>query len=141
MGTRSTIAIQNEDGSVTGIYCHWDGYISHNGNLLHQFYRDEDKVRELIKLGDINTLRSEIGEKHPFHIYNITEDQKDPRWENWTTAFKRDRGEDIRLRAAHNWQQFVIENGQEYNYLFVPGKGWTVNNHDLIEALYNKESI
>jgi len=30
MATRSNIGIVNEDGSVTGIYCHWDGYPENN---------------------------------------------------------------------------------------------------------------
>lgn len=25
MATRSNIGIVNQDGSITGIYCHWDG--------------------------------------------------------------------------------------------------------------------
>jgi hypothetical protein len=140
MGTRSTIAIQNEDGSVTGIYCHWDGYISHNGNILYQFYRDEAKVRELIALGDISSLKTEIGEQHPFDTYNLKEEDKDPRWEEWTTAYGRDRGETgTDARSAHNWRQFITENGQEYDYLFTPGAGWQVTTnsgvYDLAKAL------
>ena len=30
MGTRSSIAIKTEDG-IKAIYCHWDGYVDHNG--------------------------------------------------------------------------------------------------------------
>ncbi len=29
MATRSNIGIVNDNGSVTGIYCHWDGYPEH----------------------------------------------------------------------------------------------------------------
>jgi hypothetical protein len=28
MSTRSRIAIENQNGSVTSVYCHFDGYIS-----------------------------------------------------------------------------------------------------------------
>ena len=41
MGTRSTIAIQKLDGSVEQIYCHWDGYLDHNGTILKTEYRME----------------------------------------------------------------------------------------------------
>ena len=41
MGTRSTIAIKNQDGSVTGIYCHWDGYVDHVGVMLKEHYNTE----------------------------------------------------------------------------------------------------
>ncbi len=41
MATRSRIAIENQDGSVTSVYCHWDGHIETNGVeldylILHQ---------------------------------------------------------------------------------------------------------
>jgi hypothetical protein len=131
MGTRSTIAIQNEDGTVTGIYCHWDGYLSHNGDILQNHYNTEAAVRELIALGDLSSLGSEIGEKHPFDTYNLTEGQKDPRWKDWCTAYGRDRGEtNIEACTCHNWRQFVNEYGQAYDYLFVPGKGWHVGYFD-----------
>jgi len=55
MGTRSTIAIRNTDGTFEAIYCHWDGYLSHNGRILEENYTTEEKVRELIALGDISS--------------------------------------------------------------------------------------
>jgi hypothetical protein len=130
MGTRSTIAIENADGTVTGIYCHWDGYLSHNGRILQESYADEAKVRELIALGDISSLGAEIGTAHDF--------DDAPRGE--CNSYARDRGEkDCAARTLHNWRQFVAENGQEYDYLFVPGKGWSVSTYngiyDLARAL------
>jgi hypothetical protein len=126
MGTRSTIAIQNADGSVTGIYCHWDGYLSHNGKILQDHYADEAKVRELIALGDISSLGEEIGEAHDFDAA--------PRGE--CNAYGRDRGErDVGARTEHNWRQFRAEHGQEYDYLFVPGKGWEVSTYNGIYEL------
>ncbi len=47
MGTRSTIAIANADGTVQSVYCHWDGYVSNNGFLLLCHYQDVDKVNHL----------------------------------------------------------------------------------------------
>jgi hypothetical protein len=144
MATRSTIAIQNADGTVTGIYCHWDGYLSHNGNLLYQFYRDEATVRALIGLGHISSLGREIGERHPFETYNLSEEEKDPRWEGWTTAYGRDRGEQQDAETFRNWYTMLNEQGQEYNYLFVPGKGWQVQcyggTYDLNADLLNEDA-
>ncbi len=34
MATRSTIALEFADGTVEQVYCHWDGYLDHNGALL-----------------------------------------------------------------------------------------------------------
>jgi hypothetical protein len=126
MGTRSTIAIQNGDGTVTGIYCHWDGYLSNNGRILQESYTDEGKVRELIALGDISSLGAEIGTAHDFDAA--------PRGE--CNSYARDRGErDVAARTLHNWRQFIRENGQEYDYLFVPGKGWSVSTYNGIYDL------
>jgi len=130
MGTRSTIAIQNGDGTVTGIYCHWDGYFSHNGRILQDHYADEAKVRELIALGSISSLGAEIGTAHDF----------DAAPQGECNAYGRDRGErDVDAYTEHNWRQFRAEHGQEYDYLFTPGAGWQVHTYngiyDLARAL------
>ena len=56
MGTRSMIGMVEADGSVSAIYCNWDGYLSHNGNLLDKHYDSDVKVAELLALGDLSTL-------------------------------------------------------------------------------------
>lgn len=128
MGTRSAIGIKNSDGSVTAIYCHWDGYPSYNGRILKDHYGDESKVRELIGLGDISSLKQEIGEQHPFHTYHLKEEDKDPRWENWTTAYGRDRDEiDCEAETYVSDADFVnrFSRGTEYYYLFDNGT-WNI---------------
>jgi hypothetical protein len=134
MGTRSTIAIQNEDGTVTGIYCHWDGYLSHNGDILQKFYTTEEKVRALIALGDLSSLGEQIGSKHDFN--NAPDDE--------CNAYGRDRGETgCEPATEHNWRQYRAEYGQEYDYLFTPGAGWQVSTYngiyDLAAALATEE--
>jgi len=62
MGTRSTIAIEFADNSVSQVYCHWDGYLDNNGAILSQSYMDPFKVRELIELGDFSSLRDSVEE-------------------------------------------------------------------------------
>ena len=146
MATRSTIAIRNDNGTVTGIYCHWDGYLSHNGQILQDHYADEDKVRALIALGHVSSLGPEIGERHPFDTYNLTEEQKDPRWQNWTTFYGRDRGEpeqDAELFGS--WNDLLNNQGQEYNYIFEPKDGcWYVefygNRGRLAEELASEKA-
>ena len=136
MGTRSTIGIQNADGTVTGIYCHWDGFLSHNGRILQDHYTTEAQVRELIALGDLSSLGARIGEQHNFNAPDPAETLAETR----CTAYARDRDErDVDARTCHNWRQFVAENGQEYDYLFTPGAGWQVRTYngiyDLARAL------
>ncbi len=43
MSTRSRIAIENVDNTVTSIYCHFDGYVSHNGDILQNHSQIEIK--------------------------------------------------------------------------------------------------
>jgi hypothetical protein len=62
MGTRSTIAIEFADNSVSQIYCHWDGYLENNGQILRDNYTDPYRVRELIDLGDFSSLRETVEE-------------------------------------------------------------------------------
>lgn len=117
MGTRSTIAIQNDNGTVTGIYCHWDGYTSNNGRILQDHYTTEEAVRELIALGDLSSLGETVGTKHSF--------DNAPRGE--CNAYGRDRGEkDVEAKTYTSHDDLLREMGQEYDYLFTPGKGWTV---------------
>ena len=66
MGTRSTIALEFADGTVQQVYCHWDGYLEHNGLILQEHYLDPFKLRDLIDLGGLSTLRPEVGVKRPF---------------------------------------------------------------------------
>lgn len=129
MGTRGTIAIQNRDGTVTGIYTHWDGYLSNNGKILYHHYNTESRVRELLALGDLSGLGNEIGERHPFSKLELQPGEiwDETRYRNWCTAYGRDRGEtDTQAQTVANWDQWLEYYGQEFNYLYVPGKGWYV---------------
>jgi hypothetical protein len=117
MGTRSTIAIQNADGSVTGIYCHWDGYLSHNGRILAENYTTEAAVRALIALGDLSSLGETVGVKTDFS--NPADGQ--------CVAYGRDRGEkDVDAKTCADWAALLEDFGQEFDYLFTPGAGWRV---------------
>jgi hypothetical protein len=71
MGTRSTIALEFADGTVQQVYCHWDGYLDHNGKILQEHYSDPFKLRELIDLGDLSSLRPNIGTQHAFSHFEL----------------------------------------------------------------------
>jgi len=96
MGTRSMIAIQNPySKDVRAIYCHWDGYLEHNGSILHKHYSSSPKVNNLIALGDMSSLRKHIGQKHSF-------DERKPETEDFCTFYTRDRGEDAPFQVFKN---------------------------------------
>lgn len=63
MSTRSYILMQNEDGSLDGIYCHFDGsydYPLSVGVILDKYYQDPNRVKQLIRLGDLSSIGAEI---------------------------------------------------------------------------------
>ena len=60
MATRSTIAIEFADGTVSQIYCHWDGYLENNGQILARHYTDPFKVRALVDGGSISSLNNTV---------------------------------------------------------------------------------
>jgi hypothetical protein len=124
MGTRSTIALEFADGTVEQIYCHWDGYLEHNGRILFEHYSDPFKLRDLIDMGDMSSLGERIGTQHAF--------EKAPEGE--CTFYLRDRGETG--TSAKKFKDFAdyIENHQyeEYEYILrcVDGKAvWFVKCH------------
>ena len=119
MATRSTIAIELADGKVKQIYCHWDGYLDHNGVLLLNHYADPLKAEALITLGDVSSLDKEIGEKHDF----------DDRTERgWTKFYGRDRGEeDVGFRLFHDFEHYRRDHQyEEYEYILRNNGKWYV---------------
>ena len=115
MGTRSTIAIENDNGTVTGIYCHWDGYVEHNGRILVENYTTEEAVRELIALGDLSSLGETVGEKTDFN--NAAKGQ--------CIAYGRDRGETgVEAATFDSHAELIDSMGQEYDYIFTQAGVW-----------------
>jgi len=128
MGTRSAIVKKTKDG-YTGIYCHWDGYPSWNGKILQEHYNTEDKVEELIALGDLSGLRENVAPKGADHTYDTPED-------GVTIAYHRDRGRDFNQSVGSTVEEVVSKIDNEYAYVFENGE-WTCNGMPLAEAIYS----
>lgn len=63
MGTRSIIAMENNEGmltTVSAILCHYDGNPEYNGVILSRDYTDPSKVQKLISLGNLDHLGSKV---------------------------------------------------------------------------------
>lgn len=56
MGTRSDIIVHLADGRYKRVYCHWDGYLSHNGALLAAHYASQEFAEKLVGPGDMSSL-------------------------------------------------------------------------------------
>ena len=123
MATRSRIAIENQDGSVTSIYCHWDGHIETNGVILNQYYRTKDKVEELIALGDLSSL-------------DVALDR--------IVAYHRDNGEDLNQKPFSNVEDLFedgFSSGIEYIYCFTKNSIWLVGELGSVNVAILSEAI
>ena len=63
MSTRSTIALEFADGTVSQVYCHFDGYLSGVGAELQADYMDPFELKELIEGGDMSCIGSPYTER------------------------------------------------------------------------------
>jgi hypothetical protein len=122
MSTRSAIGIKNNDGFITGVYCHFDGYLEHNGRILKEYYNDKNKVEELLSYGDMSSLKENIipndDEEHNF----------ENKQRNVCIFYHRDRGEawedtaplrfdtEKEFTDYYDWSAYyyLFDNGQWY---------------------------
>ena len=125
MGTRSMIAIENPNSkAVKSIYCHWDGYLEHNGSILEKHYSNSPKVNNLIALGDLCSLRPEIGVKHLFSSLELPKEEREAHEEavkDMCTFYTRDRGEDAPYKFFKDVKEahaYYDGSWCEYFYLF-----------------------
>ena len=118
MGTRSTIALEFADGTVQQVYCHWDGYLEHNGKILFENYSDPFKLRDLIDLGAISSLCATV------------EESKNGAYHHW-------RGEELVVNKFKDIEEYYKEcQGEEYDYILSPRDGkaqWYVRYYDTQE--------
>ena len=119
MATRSTIGMLLEDGqTIRSVYCHWDGYPEGVGATLKEHYTDLAKIERLLDIGDISSLREEIGEQHDFDAVSDV-----------TTFYGRDRGETginaLTHADEHEWIGFRRGSWCEYGYLWADGQWHT----------------
>ena len=121
MATRSTIAIENLDGTVDMIYCHWDGYLSHNGLILAKHWQDPDKLQQMIQRGDMSILGTEVGSQHDFDNRNDGE----------CTFYGRDRGETgVDARHFAGFEDYEANHQyEEYEYILRSTRQWYVCEH------------
>ncbi len=111
MATRSNIAVEANDGTITLVYAHWDGYPSHNGRLLLEHYESTEAARALVRRGDVSILAENLD----------------------ATQFYDDRGESwdmIRPRVLNGREDLPTSGTQEFLYLWVEDEGrWLYSDH------------
>jgi hypothetical protein len=105
MATRSLITIKNPDSTYDAVYCHFDGYPQAPGvgHILKQHYGSENKIRELISLGGMSALGSEI---------------KD-------CDFYKDRGEKVKNFKSQSWDNLMeIAKNMWCEYIHIFSDKW-----------------
>jgi hypothetical protein len=135
MATRSTIALEFADGTVQQVYCHWDGYLDHNGAILAEHYSNPFKLRDLIDLGDLSSLRPNIGEKHAFSQFELRAEEVagyKALTEDMCTFYGRDRGETgCEARKFANVADYEANAQQEeYDYILRTDGAWYVRYYE-----------
>jgi len=117
MGTRSLIGVMHGD-NCKYIYCHWDGYLAHNGKILQEHY-DSAKANHLVAMGDVSSLNRNIeipeGVEHTF----------EKPAEGTTVFYKRDRNESgVDFNSVNNFELFlkrVDDSCAKYYYIMKDG--------------------
>jgi hypothetical protein len=137
MATRSTIALEFADGTVEQVYCHWDGYLEHNGKMLLEHYSNPFILRDLIDLGGLSSLRATIGTKHAFSQFDLPKEDVEA-FVNLTrdmcTFYARDRGERLVVNKFKDYEHYLIHGQwEEYDYILRNDNGvavWFVSDND-----------
>ena len=143
MGTRSRIAVMHGD-KCKSVYCHWDGYLEHNGLILQEHY-DSSKANHLVALGDLSSLRPNIGEKHAFSQFDLTPAERE-QYEldhgNSCTFYGRDRGETgTDFKVDLTFESFFERAegcGSEWYYIMQDGVWYVGNTYERDAKFYKK---
>ena len=140
MATRSTIAVELEDGYVVQVYAHWDGYLEHNGLILFKHYNTLAKAAMLVAGGDISILAPK---PFPEDGRNSSHTFDHP-VEGITVYYTRDRGEKAHPHVFTSHDDMYKRGlAEEYNYVFKNDE-WFVSsdetgkNANLFISLANK---
>jgi hypothetical protein len=118
------------------VYCHWDGYLEHNGVILQEHYYDSAKANHLVSLGDVSSLKRDVdfpdGE---FHTFGSP-------MENVTVFYGRDRDEDgTDFATDHTFETFfdrANDCGAEWYYIMRDGVWYVGNTHENDAKYYRK---
>jgi hypothetical protein len=146
MGTRSRIGVMHGD-KVKSVYCHWDGYLAHNGAILQEHF-DSAKTNNLVALGDLSTLRAEIGEAHAFSYHDLPKDEVKAfkaTTANMCTFYGRDRGETgTDFKVAHTFEEFLEQCDNcaaEYYYIIKDGVWYCGTTYEVGHSLAKKLTV
>jgi hypothetical protein len=129
MATHSRIGIMTKNG-IKSIYCHWDGYPSYVGHVLKNHYSTEEKIQDLLSLGDLSVLSLKVfpSGEHSFENPEI----------GVCVAYHRDRDRGEHFVEPSFLSQVEFNSEEEYNYAFIDGV-WYVNGKELTDSIIEED--
>ncbi len=137
MSTRSLICEEIGEDKYKTIYCHWDGYLTHNGAMLLDHYNTKEKLEELLAIGNISELKPIINPE-PNLPHSFDGEQQ----ENVVIAYGRDGGEKNQESKILSMRELQDYPWIEFVYIFDKDGKWkyfdtyfTMELHDLQEGL------
>ena len=122
MGTRSNIIVHLANGQWKRIYCHWDGYLSHNGRILQDHYNSQKKADALVKPGDLSSLKPKCTKPKGHNFENAKE--------GYCVYYGRDRGETGVYGITSDTLAGVWpskDTWTEFTYVWDNGQWWVAN--------------
>jgi hypothetical protein len=125
MSTRSTIWIKRSELVFEGIYCHFDGYPEFNGKILAEHYNTQEKIEDLIALGNLSSLAksTECPDGHTF----------EKPVDGYCVAYGRDRHE--KNQSAVTTYCEANTKQQQYNYLWQDGEWFVTTSGGIYSRL------
>ena len=98
--------------SYIGVYCHSDGYISYNGEMLKKHFNTYEKALNLILGGDVSFIREDGAIRHYAN--------RKIEWGDWTS---------LAPKQANTKKGVYEKIDHEYAYIFDEEKGgWLVRD-------------
>jgi hypothetical protein len=103
MSSHCNIGVEHENGSISYVYCHFDGYPVNITRILTRFYNSYDSALALVELGELSCIGKTLDECKAYH---------------------RDFGEFYEVWNESDAEKMYL---QEYNYLFrTVNNGWWI---------------
>lgn len=156
MATRSSIGIMDTSGKILSIYAHSDGYPSYMGEILTTYYKDVNKVKQLIKQGYASQIGVKLEASEAVKRFGFSplfqegygalpEDEKKRLADEYYSGeysvfYKRDRGEtDVDADLSDNLTEWITNHGQAFNYVFYKGKWYAYDGETPIDIETEEE--
>lgn len=131
MSTRSRIALREIDGSEKSIYCHHDGYLEWNGEILYKEYSNHLKLRSLLNLGNISSLGYDPHTPACDDIMGNIEN-------SIVIAYHRDRGETLCFGDNYGIQEFNYLFDMKEQTWYVAKEVYNIKTDELVLGKYER---